>query len=423
MKDQIMKFFRCYAAMAVAGLLFAACAEEERITYYDPDAPAPVALDRDAVSVINLPGKARISYKVPDDKNLLYVQAEYETTPGTIHTTNASFYSDTLLVEGFGKAGNYPVKLFSVGKNEKRSEPIEISVAPLTPPVLDAFPTIELGPVFGGVKGTFVNLHESELKLSLLADTVGDGRYTLLRSFVTNSSNAKFSYMGLPSIQSDFACYIQDRWGNRSDTVFFDDLTPFFEEPIDNKEDWTWYKLLPSDNFNWTEMAANPNNYKPENLWDRQNPAAYTGIYHHYPVQLPFTITISLGERPVVLSRFVFYQWRLTPAYGSGLPKRFQIYGSNLDNPGDDYRGDDWTLLGDFESVLPSGRSEPTPADNETIVNEGESFFFEVTENIPDPYVPTKFIRILFLENWAGAKIGETALIMFAEIDLYGRFQ
>ena len=116
-----------YLAAGIA-ILLAACAEEERITYYDPDAPAPVALDRNTVSVTDLPGKSVIKYRLPDDENLLYVKAVYESAPGVVREAKASLFVDTLVVEGFGAEGDHSVQLFCMGKNEKPSDAVKITV-------------------------------------------------------------------------------------------------------------------------------------------------------------------------------------------------------------------------------------------------------------------------------------------------------
>ncbi len=397
------------------------CKEEEQMKYYDPDAPAPLAIDPGSVLVKNFPGKSVIRYKKPDDDNLLYVKAVYESAPGVIRESIASLYLDTLALEGFGAAGNYTAKLYCVGKNEKESEGIEISVSPETPPVVDAFPTIHLMASFGGVRGEYKNEHKSELKAVLLADTAQNGMYMQLRSYVSNSPSSKFTYLGLNSKEMNFAIYLQDRYGNRSDTAWFSAITPMFEEAISNTT-WEWYQALPSDYFMYSEMSSN--NYRPQNMWDNDLAASWGGTYHVNRATefLPFTLTVKLGVE-VSLSRIVLHHWRLNDSsFGAGAPKFFQIYGSNLDRPGDDVFGDDWVLLGDFESQIPSGNSVPTQADKDFAVFDGEPFFFEVKDNIPNPYLPTKFIRFRFLGNWRGYGIGDPANITISEMRLFGQY-
>jgi hypothetical protein len=404
--------------MIIMAMLFFTCTEEERITYYDKDAPAPASLDLNSVSVKNLAGKSVIKYQAPDDDNLLYVKAVYESAPGITREARASLFVDTLLLEGFNLAGAYTVNLFCVGKNEKQSAAVEVTVSPLTPPVYDALPSLALQAAFGGVRGTFQNPHGSELKAYLLADTANDGRYTLLRSFVTNGRNSKFVYLGLNSKETRFAAYLQDRWGNRSDTVFAT-LTPLFEEKID-KSTWTHYSdQLPSDCNEWPEK--NITNYNPQRMWDNDNPANWFACIIGN-ADFPLMRTVRLGAS-VVLSRVVIYHaWMWKGGYAGGAPKTFEVYGSNLDRPGDDLLGGDWTLLGDFVSEIPSGNATPTQADDDQGKYDGDMFFFEPSDRIPDTNLPTKFIRFRFTGTWDGVGIGDFGWVTIGEIDLYGQY-
>ena len=59
--------------------------------------------------VKNLPGKSIIYFTQPSDKNFLYMKAVYMTEIGE-RSTNASYFADSVVVEGFEKAGEYNVK-------------------------------------------------------------------------------------------------------------------------------------------------------------------------------------------------------------------------------------------------------------------------------------------------------------------------
>jgi hypothetical protein len=405
-------------AVFLTAILFFSCTEENRITYYDPDAPAPAALDKTTVSVKNLPGKSVIKYQTPDDENLLYVKAVYKSAPGVIREAKASVFVDTLLLEGFNAAGDYPVELVCVGKNEKPSGAVSVTVSPLTPPVIEAFPSLTLNASFGGVWVAYQNLHDSELKVYLLADTTDTGNYELLRSFESIGRNSQFTYLGLKAKETVFAAYLQDRWGNRSDTLY-STLTPKFEEEI-NKDTWEWYSpSLPSDCQLFAE--GNATLYHPSNMWDNQNPMNWMSGTVGYGI-LPFTTTIKLGAR-VTLSHITLYAARMWPmAYSGQAPKIFEVYGSDMDRPGDDLFGGDWNLLGQFVSTIPSGNATATQADKDHAVNDGDVFFFEPTESIPDPYLPTRFVRFRFIETWSKVS-GESERVFIGELEIWGQYE
>ena len=410
--------------------VFDGCKEEERIKYYDPDAPAPAAINQASVTVENFPGTSIIRYELPDDDNLLYVKAVYETAPGVIRESKASVYMDSLVLEGFSASGNYTAQLYSIGKNEKESEAVDITVSPDTPPVIAAFATFNLTASFGGVRGAYSNDSKSDLKAVLLIDTIGNGEFQQLRAYVSNSPNAVFNYNGLESVETDFAVYLQDRFGNRSDTAWFHGITPLFEEPIPN-DHWTWYELLPSDLAIWAEMSAWRNSYAPWTMWDGniaynvwsnayvgQTPATYSYTF-------PFSLTISLGGS-YTLSRIIIHAWRMHGEYTGTAVKSFQVYGSNLDRPGDDIYGEDWVLLGDFEDEIPSGNATATQADRDYAVFDGKVFYIEENDLTPtNPFVPIKYFRFLFRGNWAGRTIGDpvsgTGGVSIAELRLFGK--
>src|SRR3546814_17219838 len=84
----------------------------------DDETPGPVA----NVQVEPGPGTVHISYSLPDAKNLLYVKA-LVTINGVERETRASFYQNSLIINGFGKSRPYEVTLYAVSRNEKeRSE-------------------------------------------------------------------------------------------------------------------------------------------------------------------------------------------------------------------------------------------------------------------------------------------------------------
>ena len=169
MKNKIINFIsfplwklrRLFLLMLV---VFAGCKEEGRIDFIDSSAPAPAQVT--GVEIRNTPGGAVVKYNVPKDENMLYVQAIYEIRPGVMLETKSSYYKDSLVLEGFGDTQTYDVKLFSVGKNEKASEPLSIQVTPLTPPVLLA--TKLMQETFGGISVKIENPEKANLAIVLI---------------------------------------------------------------------------------------------------------------------------------------------------------------------------------------------------------------------------------------------------------------
>ncbi|MDR3246880.1 MAG: DUF4959 domain-containing protein, partial [Prevotellaceae bacterium] len=121
-----------YLALCLTFCVWYSCKDEIRLVYSNESSEKPAQ-----VTVIkNTPrqGGAVIKYIIPKDKNLLGVKAVYERN-GEICETKASLYTDSLTMEGFGDTQTYDVSLYSVGRNGNLSDPIEIQITPLTPPI------------------------------------------------------------------------------------------------------------------------------------------------------------------------------------------------------------------------------------------------------------------------------------------------
>src|SRR5688572_14230148 len=131
------------------------CKREDRLDHLDSKAPAPAQVINPKYT--GTPGGAWITYEAPRDPNLAYIKAVYEIAPGVLREAKSSYYTDTLKLEGYGDTSFHEVQLYSVGRNEKRSDPVVLQVKALTPPIYTAFGSLQLEPAFGGVKIRFQN--------------------------------------------------------------------------------------------------------------------------------------------------------------------------------------------------------------------------------------------------------------------------
>ncbi|HWK58545.1 MAG TPA: DUF5000 domain-containing lipoprotein [Parapedobacter sp.] len=371
------------------------CSEVERLDHLDPDKPAPAQVT--GLEISATPGGAIITYELPDDPNLSYVKAVYEIQPGVMRETKASRYYDTLRVEGFGNTGSHPIKIFSVGKNEKTSEPVEISVNPLTPPVLSVFSSIDLDATFGGVKVAFENASKANLAIVVMVDSSGQNTWDPIATFFTSSERAIYSARGLDDEEKRIGLFVRDRWGNRSDTLV-KLLTPLYEE------------FIPKDNFKLIKLPSdtwqNTFNYNIEKIWDgvTNNSENVWIVSATYSVPQWFTVDLGVSA---TFSRMKVYQ-RANYPYIAPMIKAFEIYGSN--NPDPDGGWNNWELLGAFTSVKPSGLpfGSTTTEDVEYAVINGEDFDFDGTMA-----TPVRYIRFKTLETWAPGGGVQTSEISF----------
>lgn len=360
------------------------CKEEGNIYYLDPNAPAPKQVSD--LNVKNTPGGAIIAYKIPDDENLSYVEAVYEIQPGVFREARSSYYTDTLKLEGFGEARSYQIKIYSVGRNEKKSDPLLLEVNPLTPPVKTVFETLTLGATFGGVTVTFTNDTQAKLAIFVLADdTTKQKPWVPVAAFYSAAVDGEFSARGLDPKEREFAVYIRDRWGNKSDTLTMK-LTPLYEEQIPKFP----FKALHLPGDFWEGLSATS---LVERIWDGVANGMDCFIAKDR-VTLPQWFTVDMNQT-VIFSRMKIFQ-RTNYPYNEAWVKTFEIWGSN--NPDADGGWDNWELLGKFDSRTPSGSVWPNyTADDMVYQRAGEDFTFD------QPLPAVRYMRFKVLDNYGGA--------------------
>lgn len=375
-----MKQSRFFLVIIVCTTFWLGCKEEGQIYYLDDSSSIPEQVSD--VKITSLPGSVNLTYKIPIDKNLSYVKAVYEIQPGVFREAKSSFYRDTLNLVGFGDTLTYKVNIYSVGKNEKESAPMTVSVKPLLPPVKTVFSTLSVDATFGGLNITFKNDSKADLAVFVMADTASNNEWVPLFTHYTAAPDGKFSVRGLEAKESNFALYIRDRWNNKSDTLLTT-LTPMYEELIPH----TNFKLvtgLPSDKNKGQAGYVIPNLFNgrigEHNDWYKSEDDTY-----------PQWFTMDIGVQ-VIFSRMKLYQAVQYP-YVPDWVREFEIWGTN--ELFDDWSK--WVMLGKFESVKPSGLPDPSyTAEDMAYERAGEDYDFPI--GIP----PVRYIRFKVVSNRGG---------------------
>lgn len=389
---KLLVYFACIA------LLFSSCESLEHTPASgDLAAPSrPVVTDIESIN-----GGAKITYSIPNDPNILYISAIFESHEGVQREVKASVFNGVIKLEGFGDVSEYLVKLYSVSRAEVKSEPVDIVIQPLEPPIQRTFESLQVGTDFGGVNTRFSNEEEKGFVFYTLIKNE-DGKWEGYDRLFTSSKSRNYSVRGFPSEPIDFAFYFRDEWGNISDTLFTN-LTPLYEEELD-KDLWSRYPL-PSDTYtrqgSWTWI---------EGIWDRDYVTSNRVHYQQTAgAKMPNWQTIDLGKKSY-FSRLVVFQHpsaARTYAYNYGTPRLYEVYGSN--NPEDSW--DSWTLLMECESIKPSGSPiGQRTAEDSAYAAAGENFDF------PSGTEAYRYLRFKWIESWTGAQN-----LMLMEIDLFGQ--
>lgn len=362
------------------------------------DSVAPKTVSN--VSVENLPGGAQITYDLPDDEDLAFVEANY-IIDGKKRRTSASVYTNSLTVEGFGSTSAQTIQLFCVDRSGNYSPGVNVQITPLTPPVTAIFESIKMSPAFGGVSLEWDNPSQANVSLWLLHKDP-DGSVQEVETVYTSASTGKFKLRGLESKPDIYGVYVRDRWNNLSDTLYTE-LTPLFETKLDHKG----FKAirLPRDENDNKQFA---------NLFDGN---LAKGMYTTTEVsQSPVFFTIDLGQ-PVVLSRYILWH-RTVGVYANCSPKIWKVYGTlepdfSITDEGYWVNGyqKDWVLLSDVNDIAmykPSGSDlQNTDEDNAAAV---KGFDLECITT-----APVRYIRFEVTENWA-----MPVRLVVGELALYG---
>lgn len=396
-----MKTIYFIAAIFIS-VLWLGCTKEGRLDHIDEKAPAPGVVN--VLSVESTPGGAKLTYKIPVDPNFAYVKAVYEIQPGVFREAKSSIYSDTINVIGYGDTKNHVVSLFSIGKNEKSSGAVNVTITPTTPAVQDVFANLVLRETFSGVNIIFQNNLRGNISINVLVDTTGKNTWAPVTTFYTGAAAGNFSARGFQPVEKRFAVVIKDRWNNKSDTLI-KKLTPLFEMEIPKAP----FRLLKLPTDTW--QTADDARYNVAKLWDGIiGGSSYVGIYAGpNTAVLPNWFTIDLGGQ-VELSRFKEFQTNTSHLYNASGVKKFQLWGSNAPNADGSF--DSWTLLGTFDSFKPSGLPIGTVSaeDRNYATFLGEDFNFET------PPAAYRFIRFKTLETYSS-----NGQIVVAELTFFGQ--
>lgn len=325
-------------------------------------------------NIKNLNGKSVIFFNRPDDKNFKYLKAVYQTDTEE-RSTNVSYYTDSITVEGFGATGEYEVKLYSVSAGEAYSEPVVIKVNPLNPPFLSAYESLKILPTFGGIRITANNIGGEMLTFyAYKKDTKGE--WNEAGALYTTAEMISQSIRGIESEEAEFGVTIKDRWGHRSEMLTAI-LTPLYEEMCDKKR----FGFLKIDSW---ESHTQPINV----LWDGiTTDWSKTFMNKEYYSDKSTQITIDLG-RKYKLSRMELHGRKTTTNFTSIFtnlyPKEFEVWGRNDDKTtGFDENDPSWTKI--LSTVIKradgtTANQELVPltnADREIALQGSEATFFE----------------------------------------------
>lgn len=380
-------------------VIFSGCKEDQIVPLENNTTPPGTVSN---ISVVNGPGTATLTYLAPTDKDLLYVKAVYTLANGKTAEVKASYYSNTLVLEGFGDTQTHEVKVYAVNRSEVASAPVSVSVKPLENPIWAVYRSLKAIPDFGGLKFTAANATKADLSIEIMVES--KGKYVpTSKNIYTAAVAINQSVRGLDTIAQKFAITIRDRWLNYTDTLYTT-LKPLYETTIPK----SGYRavVLPTDvgqAYTSTALA---------NMWDNDTMTWPKVSLTVTTVLTPQWVTFDLGKA-AILSRIVIwgypeYQNAGRMYYFGGNLKEFEVWAS--ENPPSDGSFNNWVKLGTFDTVKPSGSAyNVQTSEDYNYANAGINYTFDVFAR------KFRYLRIKSLKNWQG-----TTYQAIGEVQVYG---
>lgn len=340
--------------------------------------PAPVT----NVKVSNFNGGAKITYQLPEDEDLLYVEAQYEIN-GIKYQTSSSLYKNFLEVQGFGDTEERNVELVCVDKSMNVSEPVTVSIHPLTPPIKLIFESLKLQSDFGGIRATWNNEHKADVSVMiLLPDSFGILKPYPTGTFYSDAVEGVGIIRGFPSVDQFFAVTVRDRWGNQADTLD-GNFTPLYEEKLDKSK----FREL----FLEGDKLLTKYGWSMRNLWnDKIN--VNEGAHGDGVLGVPYPFTFDLGQKAKLSRIVVNHRPAKEYSWGAGGGYDYEIWGTDSYVNDGDYTK--WTKLRDCKPQKPSG----LPYGD--ISNEDADYWIKGFEyDIPIEAPNIRYLRFIFKDG------------------------
>jgi hypothetical protein len=390
--------------------------------------------------VRDISGASVIYFSHPNDKHLKYVKAVWTTDDDIEYETTASFYTDSILVDGFGAEGLYKVKLYSVSDGGTYSEPVEVDVNPARPPYLVAFDETEISPYFMGIRVMSENETSARLTFRTFKKDTVTNEYIEVGTDYIVSPKIDYKNRGhAADTLQYFGVKIRDRWGHWS-PMKEASIIPWYEIELPKNKfaevalcnlegdgssvpDQTG-QVLPSNFWGHKMHSWVNSNTSVQSMWDGIKLGSQLVCYHNKPMApLPSHFTFDLGA-PYMLSRMVLWARNdVGNRFRGGHPQVVRIYAAtyNGDYPtdliDDIYDTDAWMDLGIFYFTRADGSSEPYPDDNLTVednalMEAGHEMTLAATEQ------KVRYLRVQTLKCFSPNT--NTGAVMISEISVFG---
>ena len=231
------------------------------------------------------------------------------------------------------------------------------------------------------------------------------GEMALAETFYTARKDILYSVRGYEATARRFGIFIQDKYGNETDTLFTE-LTPIYERELDK----TKFREM----FLLNDSKVDSYDGKMEYVWNgrasKDGDSGGVGLHSGTGTKDgPAFFTFDLGVL-AKLSRFNLQAIQDEKHYYNDMsPRRYEVWGC-AETPKADGSWDQWVKLLDMENVKPSGSPIGILTDDDIAAGKiGDN------ADVPLDMPKVRYIRIKCLKNWSN-----NFNICFTELTFWG---
>ena len=230
MKTKRILFWLILSMVCICG-----CKEEDRYQSSKEDTTPPSPPTN--ITYTPIYGGARFFYTIPSDEHLISVNAEYTNERGDTYFFSSSYFKDSLDVIGFGAEREYTVYLYGVNRSGVESEKVAHKVTPLEPAISRVAKSIVLKEGFSSFLFEWENELEQVVNVyaAFQYDDQGEQR-DLVQVFSSGSETDRRFIENVtagPTTPVAVQGWVEDRYGNRSETRDFGNIYVLEDAPLD----------------------------------------------------------------------------------------------------------------------------------------------------------------------------------------------
>jgi hypothetical protein len=412
-------------AIATVLMVFASC-EEEKIHKTASDDKTP---PQPPSEIIYQPlyGGARFFYQVPNDEDLLSIEAKYTNMNGESFLFAASYFVDSLDVYGFGDTINYEVELYAVDRTGNRSEPVTVTVKPLESAISRVIISLDVKPAFGSFFIDWQNELEQSINIYVDFSYNQNGEIKEFTSVFSSNLETDRRFVEDLNLTSEeplnVKIRVSDIYGNTSEPVEIGDIFLLEDGKIEKEN---WFLPAANDSIGGIPQAYGDNveGRLVSVIDDIIDEGSNLNFMHtggrgrtgnSNDGNMPWNVIIDLGDH-YELSRIITHQRHMDFC---GDLCRGQYYGGENVGIYEMYIWNDetaeWEYVSENKIEVPVGLS-----DLEFVKKGKEGDMAYMYPDEPNYTKPTRWFRYRALKGFGGNYTLDNANCL-SEITLYGR--